>query len=45
MHRVVALFDADGHLVDARLSEKRDMDAAQQFSSKPLPLLVMLQSR
>jgi putative transposase len=37
--------DADGNLVDSRLSEKRDMDAAKQFSSKLLPLLAMFPSR
>jgi transposase-like protein len=31
--------DADGHLVDSRLSEKRDMEAAQQFFKRALAVV------
>jgi transposase-like protein len=31
--------DADGHLVDSRLSEKRDMEAAQQFFKQALTVV------
>jgi putative transposase len=33
--------DADGNLVDSRLSEKRDMEAAQQFFKQALSVVVM----
>src|ERR1700738_2744940 len=31
--------DADGNLVDSRLSEKRDMEAAQQFFKRSLAVI------